>query len=401
MWSVITKEMFSRLPVNLPFSLKKLPSVGWDDDNSIELICLKSCNTIFETITHHLRGMRPLNEFQSIWLSFISVLAMNISVILDTKQSKKRPMLNEYIEMLVALLRFLVPDTKCTPIKPVAAGSGHTTAQLVVLPRSGAGGSSQVWCTPPQKSSSRLTAFTDAFASIKEDVMLLSLTWKSVVGVCPAIANILQQSHPYMAEILSREPSDYVYPEEIPPPAPSAGAPSNQHALPVRTAKNTSSMGPRQTAEDVATPAPSAPAAVRQETRNVRESPAGTDPRLTLGQTNASTPSLVSPAPALPTEPAALASADVATTSTESQESPEFCIDKEKRNSVPIADTDLDLRHADLDVTETPPVLPSSALAILAATSEPCMPGRPAQMSASPRRADDGIRQIGTRTFMV
>lgn len=399
MWSTITKEMFSRLPVNLPFSLNKLPAAGWDDESSIELICLKACNTIFETITHHLRCLRPLNEFQSIWLSFISVLAMNINVILETKQPKKRPMLNEYIEMLVALLRFLVPDTKSTPIKPSGGTvGGNVASQLVVLPRSGAA-SVQMWNTPPQKSSSRLTSYTDAFASIKEDVMLLTLTWRSVVGVCPSIGNILQQSHPYMAEILNREPSDYVYPDD------------NHHAVaPIEAIHSRAIQVQQPESVDVPVVMNSTATASRADAMDVEEEahrepvvinspPIKNNIAISVPEPTG-TPS-VSAAVEVEVPPSFVATDE---TSSESIDGPEEAVINsyvhvtEEAILVDHVNTDADVKSHSRGLHILSPVVP-----VPEAREEVRTTASVVQQSSSvsPRRTEHGIKQIGVRTFLV
>ena len=189
--------------MSLPVALSRLPVSGWENNEDIESICLKCCNTVFQTITSHFRLLKALNDFQNIWLSFLSLLAININYLIDLRQSKKLPLQREYVEMLVALLRFLVPDT-------TRANNSHKVGSVLVTVK-------PVYTPPPKGDSWNRKISTSgdiSISAIKDDVLLLNLTWRSILGVCPQMPVCLNQSHPYMVEILERAPADYLYPED-------------------------------------------------------------------------------------------------------------------------------------------------------------------------------------------
>ena len=119
--------------------------------------------------------------------------------------------------MLVALLRFLVPDT----VRATAAQAAARPNAVVVASRTP--------YTPPVKPTQggRTHSKSEDILALKEDVSLLHLSWKSVIGVCPSMPAFLSSSHPYMVEILARDLNDYIFPEaESATSVPSSPSPS-------------------------------------------------------------------------------------------------------------------------------------------------------------------------------
>jgi hypothetical protein len=237
-----------------------------------------------------------------------------------------------------------------------------------------------------------------------------------------------------MAEILNREPSDYVYPEDSLPTSHSVGG--TEHVRSVGVAANASSIDTRQTAEVSVVAAPPvhavaatipvvettvhtavviAPcAAVSQDIASDSES--HIVPVLTATDGNKSSSSLshsdidISLEPVLSTLPNISAVTEVPITAVETQEIPsEACRTKDsvQDNAMQVAgDADPNqkqqLHEPGPNIVEYPPAVPSSSpiVSLVAVASKPSEP-TPANTTVSPRREGDGIRQIGMRTFLV
>lgn len=214
-WTSVLREMINRLPLNFTNTLHKFQS-RCENAEEIDSLCLKSCNLVFGAMTINFRILRELSEFQNLWLSFLSLLALNINDISELRN--KQNLQTEFIEMSVALLRFLVPGT----VKKSSIGNMHS--YVVVLQSEN---KSLHRSSGPE---SNLGSYSAAYAMA--DVQLLHLTWNSILGVCPIMPSCLKKNHSYMLEILNRSPGDYVFQTEsdIANPGTNARAPDNSES---------------------------------------------------------------------------------------------------------------------------------------------------------------------------
>lgn len=188
-WASMLKEMVNRLPLNYMKTADVFEAKLHDSE--VDTLCLKSCNILFESITLNFRTLRALDEFQNLWLSFLSLLSLNVNGLLELRLTSKLGLLSEFVEMLVALLRFLVPETTAGSSGTFIVRKASTAAEDLGL------------------------SGTHSNGSPREDVLLLHLTWNSILGVCPGMPYCLKKNHSYMLDILSREPNRYVYPELV------------------------------------------------------------------------------------------------------------------------------------------------------------------------------------------
>jgi hypothetical protein len=113
-WTALLQELVSRLPLTIAS-----PSSDSSSSSHIsaeeERICLQACNLIFNLIIKRGKDFRSFSDnFQTIWLKFLSSLAANINASSRTSAF----FTGEILEMVSALLRLLQPPSKSTPVKP-------------------------------------------------------------------------------------------------------------------------------------------------------------------------------------------------------------------------------------------------------------------------------------------
>lgn len=199
-WAAVVRELINRLPLNHSKAMKALEPLC-ADRSEIDTLCLKSCNIAFEAITLNFWVLRNLDEFQNLWLSFLSLLALNVNGLMELRLSKYTQLVEEFVEMMVALLRFLVPETVATPDGRIAVVDGVSGASRA--------------CSDVSSLAGRTSEHCSGTLSARDDISLLYLSWNSILGVCPGIPSFMKKSHSYMLEILSRDPSAYVFLEKL------------------------------------------------------------------------------------------------------------------------------------------------------------------------------------------
>jgi hypothetical protein len=156
----------------------------------IESACIKSCNILFEIFCLNFKLLRSTQEFETLWFSFMSILAQNFSCLSEFSLSNQSTFQLELTEMTVALLRYLVPETTT---------SSKTDKIPIFLINAKNNGS----------------IYDGTQSNVKEDIVLLNLTWKAMIGVCSNVGSYINQTHPYMVEILNRDLSQYIYADEV------------------------------------------------------------------------------------------------------------------------------------------------------------------------------------------
>lgn len=216
-WFKALLEMLNRLPLNIQDYLAQ-------QKNETELIhrCLSSCNIVFEMLVGHIKELRDIPDFPSIWLRFTKILSTNLISV-----QRDHPLYDEMLEMIAALLRLLRPPVlpaQHTPVNVVA--SPPPTKSLGILsfitPLIGYDTPSQPKITQQQVTSFLMNDTKQAngisaedsigtpnrgpgtnekhLASLNgnNDAALLKLSWKNLCSSCPSLPNLLKMKNPQL-----------------------------------------------------------------------------------------------------------------------------------------------------------------------------------------------------------
>jgi len=220
-WFKVLQEMLNRLPLNIQDLLQQR------NGSEMEMIhrCLSSCNIVFEMLVGHIKELRDIPDFPSIWLRFTKVLSTNLSSV-----QRDHPLYDEMLEMIAALLRLLRPPAlpaQQIPMNVVA--SPQPTPSLGILsfisPLIGYETPAQPKITQQQVTSflmndnknldtsnvnESLSTPTRGIVSEKNfingnnDAALLKLSWKNLCTQCPSLSSSLRTKNPQLVLDLQR-----------------------------------------------------------------------------------------------------------------------------------------------------------------------------------------------------
>jgi hypothetical protein len=217
-WFKVLQEMLNRLPLNIQDLIQQR------HESEMDLVrkCLSSCNIVFEMLVGHIKELRDISDFPSVWLRFTKVLSTNLNSV-----QRDHPLFDEMLEMIAALLRLLRP-----PILPTQ----HAPAIMLASPQPPSSLGLLSFISPligyeapqPKITQQQVTSFlmndnkridgppiTEDIVSTpnrnvstspngSNDAPLLTLSWKNLCAQSPSLPNALKAKNPQLVSDLQR-----------------------------------------------------------------------------------------------------------------------------------------------------------------------------------------------------
>ena len=200
-WFETLQELMTILPINF-VTLASSRDNSIDPKLKYELleICLRSCNLIFEMIVCYLKHLRNVNEFPSVWLRFISVLANNVNVV-----QKNAALHEEILEMIVALLRLLhppaLPSSMRETVNVPTISSSNSKSQNSFLGLLASAIFDEPKQLPPTSPLMVISPSVNNKTPLcgggvtgdeSDDAALLALTWTNISAICTSLVPSLK-----------------------------------------------------------------------------------------------------------------------------------------------------------------------------------------------------------------
>ena len=198
-------EMLTRLPLNLDRVTKEYATqscrqqqtttdraprhVSAKDHARLAEMCLRCTAVVFDCLVYHFKALRGFENFQTLWLKYITTLAQNAH--LGTAGSDMK---GESVDMIGSLLRLLhrppMSDSAASnKDKDKDKSTDMETDMLLSAdkkPRSGSGSGS----------------VGDGDHKVLSDDTLMLVSWRAAKAGCPSLVALLQSNHPLIVETI-------------------------------------------------------------------------------------------------------------------------------------------------------------------------------------------------------
>ncbi|CAE7637327.1 unnamed protein product [Symbiodinium microadriaticum] len=193
-WMEAMTEMLNRLPLNLDKAVKEfqlhgstiqLPTdkaprqLSGKDHARLMEMCLRCTAVVFDCMVYHFKALRNFENFQTLWLKYVTTLAQNAHFAASSSDMK-----GESVDMIGSLLRLLhhppVSDTGITHAKETAGSIAVVSAD--------------------NKKPANSSGEGEHKAVSDETLMLVS--WRAAKAGCPSLVALLQHNHPLIVQTI-------------------------------------------------------------------------------------------------------------------------------------------------------------------------------------------------------